>query len=156
MTNLEYRAASELEARNELQLPRRTHRCDAAEAGAIAGLQSEVGRRRIGQAAHLERRIDVVELRVIERVEGVKTQFKLRRPASCHSADLRARRSAVLGVVVRCQHLELGYGVECDSEHLAVPGAGLNTPDELMIHKMVYDHSARLRTYEIVADVWKS
>ncbi len=28
--------------------------------------------------------------------------------------------------------------------------------DELMIHTMVYDHSARLRSYEIVADVWKS
>jgi luciferase family oxidoreductase group 1 len=27
--------------------------------------------------------------------------------------------------------------------------------DELMIHTMVYDHSARLRSYEIVADVWK-
>jgi luciferase family oxidoreductase group 1 len=28
--------------------------------------------------------------------------------------------------------------------------------DELMIHTMVYEHSARLRSYEIVADVWKS
>jgi alkanesulfonate monooxygenase SsuD/methylene tetrahydromethanopterin reductase-like flavin-dependent oxidoreductase (luciferase family) len=28
--------------------------------------------------------------------------------------------------------------------------------DELMIHTMVYDHSARQRSYEIVADVWKS
>jgi luciferase family oxidoreductase group 1 len=28
--------------------------------------------------------------------------------------------------------------------------------DELMIHTMVYDHSARLRSYEIVAEVWKS
>ncbi|MBO0860623.1 MAG: LLM class flavin-dependent oxidoreductase [Chloracidobacterium sp.] len=28
--------------------------------------------------------------------------------------------------------------------------------DELMIHTMVYDHSARLRSYEIVVDVWKS
>ena len=28
--------------------------------------------------------------------------------------------------------------------------------DELMIHTMVYDHSARLRSYEILADVWKS
>jgi luciferase family oxidoreductase group 1 len=28
--------------------------------------------------------------------------------------------------------------------------------DELMIHTMVYDHSARLRSYEIVADIWKS
>jgi luciferase family oxidoreductase group 1 len=28
--------------------------------------------------------------------------------------------------------------------------------DELMIHTMVYDHLARLRSYEIVADVWKS
>jgi luciferase family oxidoreductase group 1 len=27
--------------------------------------------------------------------------------------------------------------------------------DELMIHTMVYDHSARLRSYEIVAEVWK-
>jgi luciferase family oxidoreductase group 1 len=28
--------------------------------------------------------------------------------------------------------------------------------DELMIHTMVYDYSARLRSYEIVADLWKS
>jgi alkanesulfonate monooxygenase SsuD/methylene tetrahydromethanopterin reductase-like flavin-dependent oxidoreductase (luciferase family) len=28
--------------------------------------------------------------------------------------------------------------------------------DELMTHAMVYDHSARLRSYEIVADIWKS
>ena len=28
--------------------------------------------------------------------------------------------------------------------------------DELMIHTMVYDHLARLRSYDIVADVWKS
>jgi luciferase family oxidoreductase group 1 len=28
--------------------------------------------------------------------------------------------------------------------------------DELMLHTMVYDHSARLRSYEIVAEVWKS
>jgi len=28
--------------------------------------------------------------------------------------------------------------------------------DEMMIHTMVYDHSARLRSYEILADVWKS
>jgi luciferase family oxidoreductase group 1 len=28
--------------------------------------------------------------------------------------------------------------------------------DELMIHTMVYHHSARLRSYEIVADVWKA
>jgi luciferase family oxidoreductase group 1 len=28
--------------------------------------------------------------------------------------------------------------------------------DELMIHTMVYDHSARLRSYEIVAEIWKS
>src|SRR5215470_4523781 len=28
--------------------------------------------------------------------------------------------------------------------------------DELMIHTMVYDHLARLRSYEIVAEVWKS
>ena len=28
--------------------------------------------------------------------------------------------------------------------------------DELMIHTMVYDYSARLRSYEIVAEVWKS
>jgi luciferase family oxidoreductase group 1 len=28
--------------------------------------------------------------------------------------------------------------------------------DELMIHTMVYDHSARLSSYEIVAEVWKS
>ena len=28
--------------------------------------------------------------------------------------------------------------------------------DELMIHAMVYDHSARLRSYEIIADIWKS
>lgn len=27
--------------------------------------------------------------------------------------------------------------------------------DELMIHAMIYDHAARLRSYEIVADVWK-
>lgn len=28
--------------------------------------------------------------------------------------------------------------------------------DELMINAMIYDHTARLRSYEIVADVWKS
>jgi hypothetical protein len=28
--------------------------------------------------------------------------------------------------------------------------------DELMIHTMIYDHSARLRSYEIVAEIWKS
>jgi luciferase family oxidoreductase group 1 len=27
--------------------------------------------------------------------------------------------------------------------------------DELMVHTMVYDHPARLRSYEIVADIWK-
>jgi luciferase family oxidoreductase group 1 len=27
--------------------------------------------------------------------------------------------------------------------------------DELMIHAMVYDHSARLHSYELVADIWK-
>jgi luciferase family oxidoreductase group 1 len=28
--------------------------------------------------------------------------------------------------------------------------------DELMIHAMVYDHSARLHSYELVANIWKS
>ena len=28
--------------------------------------------------------------------------------------------------------------------------------DELIINAMIYDHAARLRSYEIVADVWKS
>lgn len=27
--------------------------------------------------------------------------------------------------------------------------------DELMINAMIYDHAARLRSYEIVADVWR-
>ena len=27
--------------------------------------------------------------------------------------------------------------------------------DELMINAMIFDHAARLRSYEIVADVWK-
>jgi luciferase family oxidoreductase group 1 len=28
--------------------------------------------------------------------------------------------------------------------------------DEIMIHTMVYDHAARVRSYEIVADIWRS
>lgn len=27
--------------------------------------------------------------------------------------------------------------------------------DELMLNAMIFDHTARLRAYEIVADVWK-
>ena len=27
--------------------------------------------------------------------------------------------------------------------------------DELMLNAMIFDHTARLRSYEIVADVWK-
>jgi alkanesulfonate monooxygenase SsuD/methylene tetrahydromethanopterin reductase-like flavin-dependent oxidoreductase (luciferase family) len=28
--------------------------------------------------------------------------------------------------------------------------------DELMINAMIFDHQARLRSYEIVADIWQS
>jgi len=33
---------------------------------------------------------------------------------------------------------------------------GETKADELMINAMIYDHAARLRSYEIVADVWKN
>ena len=32
---------------------------------------------------------------------------------------------------------------------------GETNADELMINAMIYDHEARLRSYEIVANVWK-
>ena len=33
---------------------------------------------------------------------------------------------------------------------------GETQADELMINAMIFDHKARIRSYEIVADVWKS
>src|SRR5882672_5837511 len=84
MTNLEYGYASELEARRKLQLPRRAHRLHPAEAGRVALLRGEVGRRRVNPARrrveplHFERRVDVEVLRVIERIKGVKPDLDLR------------------------------------------------------------------------------
>ena len=65
----------ELESCGNLHVPGRPHCGDSAEADLIRR-RSQVGGRGVGQADHVERGVDGVELCVVQRIEGIQAELK--------------------------------------------------------------------------------
>src|SRR4051794_15414023 len=95
------------EARGKLHVARRSNGGDRPEAVPVARLGRQVRGGPIGQAGDVQGRIDIVELRVVERVERVQAQFEagaLLDPDLFFERDIPAvDRSAVEEVASRFQ-----------------------------------------------------